>query len=87
MCDCSHGLLKGIYSNKCLYLEKTISGTRGESGSKVIKNNEINIRVEISEMEQVFLNINKILFVLAFRKNNQGREPFSMLEQREMKFK
>lgn len=87
--DCSHGLLKGIYSNKCLYLEKkNISGTRGESGSKVVKNNEINIRVEISEMEQVyFLNINKILFVLSFRKNNQGREPFSMLEQREMKFK
>ena len=54
VCDCSHGLLKGIYSNKCLYLEKAISGTRGESGSKVIKNNEINTRVEISEREQVY---------------------------------
>lgn len=33
---------------------KNISGTRGESGSNVMKNNKINVREEISEMEQAY---------------------------------
>lgn len=33
---------------------KNISGTRGKSGSNVMKNNKINVREEISEMEQVY---------------------------------
>lgn len=47
---------------------KNISGTRGESGSNVMKNNKINVRDEMWNGTSIFLNINKISFVLTFRK-------------------